>query len=121
MYPLWRPVGSYKRYKKTCEKCQNNCETDTFPVTMIGETFKINLDFNNDQASKKSAMLYRTIYTKLKKLKGTPMQIWKSANIFVFTWKWYVEDFTLKHLLISEVCARKICEKFVYKYSEPTF
>ena len=75
MYPRWRPVGSYKRYKKTCEKCQNNCETDTFPVTVIGETFKINLDFNNYQASKKSAMLYRTIYTKLKKLKGTPMQI----------------------------------------------
>ena len=46
MYPLWRPVGPYKRYKKTCEKCQNNCETDTFPVTVIGKTFKINLGNN---------------------------------------------------------------------------
>ena len=50
--------------------------------------------------------------------KGTLMQIWKSANIFVFKWKWYVEDFTLKHLLLFEICAREICEKFVYKHSE---
>ena len=51
-------------------------------------------------------------------LKVTIMQIWKSANIFVFIWKWYVEDFTLKHLLLFEICARKICVKFVYKHSE---
>ena len=50
-------------------------------------------------------------------LKVTPMQIWKSANIFVFTWK-YVEEFTLKRLLYIEICAREICEKFVYKHSE---
>ena len=29
-----------------------------------------------------------------------------------------VEDFTFKHLLISEIRAREICEKFVYKHSE---
>ena len=46
------------------------------------------------------------------------MQIWKAANIFVFKWKWYVEDFTLKNLLLFEICAREICEKFVYKHSE---
>ena len=46
------------------------------------------------------------------------MQIWKSANIFVFTWKQYVEDFTLKRLLRFEICAREICENFVYKDSE---
>ena len=45
------------------------------------------------------------------------MQIWKSASIFVFMWK-YVKDFTLKHLLFFEKCARKIWEKFVYKHSE---
>ena len=45
------------------------------------------------------------------------MHIWKSANIFVFIWK-YVEDFTLKHFLLSEICAQEICEKFVYKHSE---
>ena len=45
------------------------------------------------------------------------MQIWKSANIFAFIWK-YVEDFTLKHLLIFEIGAHEICENFVYKYSE---
>ena len=47
--------------------------------------------------------------------KGVLMQIWKSVNIFVFIWKWYVDDFTLKHLLLFEICARKICKKFVYK------
>ena len=46
------------------------------------------------------------------------MQIWKSAYIFVFIWKWYAGDFTLKHLLLSEICARDMCEKFVYKHSE---
>ena len=49
--------------------------------------------------------------------KGTVMQIWKSANIFVFIRK-YVEDFTLKHLLLFEIYARETCEKFVYKHSE---
>ena len=30
----------------------------------------------------------------------------------------YVENFTLKHLLLFEICTRKICEKFVYKHLE---
>ena len=52
-------------------------------------------------------------------LKGTLMQIWKSTNISVFIWKKkYVEDFTFEHLLLFEICAREICEKFVYKHSE---
>ena len=46
------------------------------------------------------------------------MQIWKSVNIFVLIWKQYVEDITLKHLLLFELCAREMCEKFVYKHSE---
>ena len=50
-------------------------------------------------------------------VKGTLMQIWKSVNIFVFIWK-YVEDFILKDLLLFEIYAREICEKFVYKHSE---
>ena len=41
------------------------------------------------------------------------IQIWKSANIFVFIWK-YVEDFILKHILLLHVRY----EKFVYKHSE---
>ena len=46
------------------------------------------------------------------------MQIWKSTNIFVFIWK-YVEDFTLKNtFLLFDTCARKTCEKLVYKHSE---
>ena len=50
-------------------------------------------------------------------LKGTLRQIWKSVNIFVFTWK-YVQDFTLKQFLRFEICAREICYKFVYKHSK---
>ena len=51
-------------------------------------------------------------------VKGTLMQIWKSADIFVFMLKKYAEDFTFKHLLLFEICAREICEKCVYKDSE---
>ena len=46
------------------------------------------------------------------------MQTRKSTNISVFIRKEYVEGFILKHLLLSEICAREICEKFVYKHSE---
>ena len=42
-------------------------------------------------------------------LKGTLMQIWKSVTIFVFIWKQYVKDFTLKHLLFFEICTRERC------------
>ena len=45
------------------------------------------------------------------------MQIWKSANA-LSSYEIYVEDFTLKDLLPFEICAREICEKFVYKHSE---
>ena len=51
-------------------------------------------------------------------IKGTLMQIWKSSNIFILTWKQYDEDFTIKHLLLFEICVREICEKFVYRHSE---
>ena len=50
--------------------------------------------------------------------KGTLMQIWKSASIFVFIWNPCVEDFTLKHLLLFEICPGEICEKFLCKHSE---
>ena len=53
-----------------------------------------------------------------KQIKGTLMEIWKSANIFVFIWKRYVEEFTLKYLLLFEICACEICENFVHKHSE---
>ena len=46
------------------------------------------------------------------------MQIWKAANIFVYLWKQYVKDLTLKQLLRFEICAREIDEMFVYKHSE---
>ena len=46
------------------------------------------------------------------------MEIWKPANIFLFIWKQSFEDFTVKHLLLFEICAREVGEKFVYKHSE---
>ena len=52
--------------------------------------------------------------------KGALLQIWKSANIFGFTRKYYVEDFTLKHFLRFEIFAREIYEEFVCKHSEAT-
>ena len=29
-----------------------------------------------------------------------------------------MEDYTLKHLLLFEICAREICQKFAYRHSE---
>ena len=46
------------------------------------------------------------------------IQIWKSANIFVFIGKWYVEDSTLKYILLFEIYACEICEKSVYNHSK---
>ena len=46
------------------------------------------------------------------------MQIWISANIFVFITNNDVEDLTIKHLLLFEICTRDICEKFIDKHSE---
>ena len=53
-------------------------------------------------------------------IKGTLMQNWKSANIFVLIWKSYVEayismveGFTLKYLLLFEISVREICEKII--------
>ena len=51
-------------------------------------------------------------------IKGTLMQILKSLNISFLIRKENVEDFTLKHLLLFEKCARETREKFVYKHSE---
>ena len=40
------------------------------------------------------------------------------CQYLTFKSKQYVEDFTLKHLLLSEVRARKRYEKVIYKHSE---
>ena len=60
----------------------------------------------------------RDLNVSLQLIKGIIMQIWKFANVFFFMWKTYVEGFTLKHLLLFEICQCKICEKFIYKHSE---
>ena len=56
------------------------------------------------------------IYIKLINMfKGTLMQIWKSANIFLFMWNQYVEDLTLRQLLIFEIYMGEICKKVFYE------
>ena len=46
--------------------------------------------------------------------------IFENLPISSSSYKSNVEDFTFKHLLLFEICARKIREKFVYKHSETT-
>ena len=47
------------------------------------------------------------------------MQIWKySQYIRPHLKKKHIGDFTFEHLLLFEICAREIFEKFVYKHSE---
>ena len=97
-------------------------------ILSLNTTVYINLNliiyFSNSEimfVDKQLTIITRFFFSLLKTfglLKGTLMQIRKSSNFFVFTWRWYVEDFTLKHLLCFEMCARDICEKFVYKHSE---
>ena len=48
----------------------------------------------------------------------TTNERWWYLNIFVLILKQYVEDVTIKYLLLFEICEREICEKFVYKHSE---
>ena len=50
--------------------------------------------------------------------KGTLMQIWKSAYMFVFIEKYSPENFTFLILGILELYKRKVYEKFVYKHTE---
>ena len=50
--------------------------------------------------------------------KGALTKIWKSVNTFAFISKLYVEDFTLRHLFLFDICKGEICGKFVYKHSE---
>ena len=49
LYPLNRPLGSFKCNKLCCEICVNVIETDTFTSTVTGKTYKINHHFNCDE------------------------------------------------------------------------
>ena len=42
LHPLERFVGSRQCKKRRCEVCTNVTETDTFSITVTGETFQIN-------------------------------------------------------------------------------
>ena len=52
------------------------------------------------------------------KFKGTLMQISKPSYVFVLILKKYPVNFALSVLTIIELYTRKICEMFVYKYTE---
>ena len=43
------------------------------------------------------------------------LKIWQYVRLHM---KIICKDFTLNQLLLFEICAREICEKFVYKHSE---
>ena len=73
------------------------------------------VSYEGNQKRSRDLMLFNGIACSY--IKGTLMQIWKFANVFVFMWKKYVEGFILKHLLFY-ICRSRICEKFVYKHSE---
>ena len=64
---------------------------------LFRDVFMIELFLRKKQKLTTSLQIKSSLFDKA--FKVTLMQIWKSANIFVFSWKWYVEDFTLKHLL----------------------
>ena len=51
-------------------------------------------------------------------IKGTPRQIWKSPCMFVFKWKYYLENFAFCILRILKLFTRKVWEMFVYKHAE---
>ena len=49
---------------------------------------------------------------------GTLMQIWKSSCMFLFIWKYYLENFAFLTLRILELYTRKVCVMFVCKHKE---
>ena len=83
-----------------------------------------NKEFNaiNGPHSKSSSLkmvcVLRLLLQYIKFLKGTLRQIWKSAKYLrlhmkVICWKSHIN-----RLLLFEIWAREVCEKFVYKHSE---
>ena len=54
------------------------------------------------------------------KVKGIPMQIWKSPYMFLLIQKYYPENFAFLILKILELFTRKVREIFVYKHTEVT-
>ena len=46
------------------------------------------------------------------------MQIWKPAYMFLFKQEYYPENVEFWTLRILELYNRKVCEMFVYKYTE---
>ena len=76
-------------------------------VFLPTKPFKCLLMINYKQLLSVMATLNLPIFPtvlRCRNIKGTLIQIWKSANIFVFIWKYHVEDFTLKLILLFEIC-----------------
>ena len=67
--------------------------------------------------SKTSTILIAYFHRNKLMIKGTLW--WLNLSISLSSYENNAVEFTLKHLLLFELCAREICEKFVYKhYSE---
>ena len=47
---------------------------------------------------------------------STLIQIWKSSYMFVFIYKWYLENSAFSILRILKLFVRKVFEMFVYKH-----
>ena len=95
---------------------------ETINVWKINNSFRFIddlLSLNDGSTFENTIRLFHPTKLELKKehncnscasfLKGTLMQIWKSANAFVSMWKKYVDGFTLKYLLLFEILRRDIC------------
>ena len=61
---------------------------------------------------------FKQTKNKASMFKGTLTQIWKSACQYLRFDIKICWNFILKHLLLFEICARQIREKFVYKHSK---
>ena len=46
------------------------------------------------------------------------MQIWKSADIFVFSWKKCADGLTLLRIFLFEICTRETWEMFAYQFQK---
>ena len=133
-------TSRHNKYTDLCQYCLKTSEGTIFPLStktwlllfntkIFSQMFIYSLSLNFYLSLVKNVFTLlkcncynnynkQAIVKKLSLFRGTLMQIRKSANIFFFIWKQYVEDFTLKHLLFFETCAREIRKKFVYKHSE---
>ena len=90
---------------------KQNCQSGGWPWT--NPQMQMGLPTGN--RNKMKTKTNRCIFTLLE---GTLIQIWKSAHYFLFSYKnTMLKISLLKYLSFFKICAREICENFVYKHS----